>query len=108
MSDNVEINDQLILIVGFSSAGKSASLRNIRNQERWVYLNTEAGKRLPFKNNFNNVRIDDPYDILEYFDQCTHPDNIDSVDGIIIDSLTFMMDMLESKYIIPATNTQKA
>jgi len=32
--------DQLVLIVGYSTQGKSDSLRNIRNQERWVYLNT--------------------------------------------------------------------
>lgn len=101
-----EMNDQLILIVGFSAAGKSASLRNIRNQERWVYLNTEAGKRLPFKNNFNGVRITDPYQILEYFDQCI--EHRDDVDGIIVDSLTFMMDMLETQYVLTAANTQKA
>lgn len=43
---SLETNDQLILVSGFSGTGKSASLRNIRNQEKWLYLNTEAGKRL--------------------------------------------------------------
>ena len=43
MTDN-EQNDQLILICGTSAAGKSASLRNIKNQERWLYMGTEAGK----------------------------------------------------------------
>ena len=38
-----DINTQLVLIVGYSASGKSASLRNIRNQENWFYMNTEAG-----------------------------------------------------------------
>jgi hypothetical protein len=45
------INDQLILIGGFSAGGKSASLRNIEGQNRWMYLNSEAGKRLHSKMN---------------------------------------------------------
>lgn len=38
-----ETNDQLILVCGYSATGKSASLRNIKNQEKWLYFNTEAG-----------------------------------------------------------------
>ena len=41
--DDVQPNDQLILVVGYSSTGKSASLRKIKNQEKWLYLNTESG-----------------------------------------------------------------
>lgn len=45
MTDMLEVapNDQLIAVVGYSSTGKSASLRNIKNQDRWVYLNCESG-----------------------------------------------------------------
>lgn len=100
-----DINDQLILIVGYSSTGKSASLMNIRNQEKWLYLNTEAGKRLPFKNKFESHRIDDPYQIHEAFDYGT---SNPTVDGIIVDSLTFMMDMYETQYVLPSSNTMKA
>lgn len=95
--------DQLILIVGYSTQGKSASLRNIRNQERWVYLNTESGKRLPFKNKFNRINITDPYDVIAYMDECI--ENKDDVDGIIIDSMTFLMDMFETQYVIGSANT---
>ena len=105
MSSDVETNDQLVLIAGFSSAGKSASLRNIRNQPKWMYLNCEAGKRLPFKNNFNSFRITDPYQTHEAFDHGT--DNKD-IDGIIIDSLTFLMDMFETQYVLSSSNTMKA
>lgn len=99
-------NDQLVLICGTSASGKSASLRNIRNQERWLYMNTEAGKRLPFKNKFRSARVDDPYQVLEAFDYAiAHPDD---VDGIIVDSLTFLMEMYESKYVLTSANGMRA
>lgn len=103
--DTLAINDQLILIVGYSATGKSASLRNIRNQERWMYLNSEAGKRLPFRNKFQQYRITDPYQVHEAFDHAT--DNPD-FDGVIVDSLTFLMDMYETQYVLPSANTMKA
>lgn len=106
MSEVNDINDQLILLSGFSGEGKSASLRNIRNQERWMYLNTEAGKRLPFKNSFESYRITNPYQVHEAFDFATQ--NLDKYDGIILDSLTFLMDMYETQYVLYATDTQKA
>lgn len=102
----IVFNDQMILIGGVSGAGKSAALRNIRDQHRWIYLNTEAGKRLPFKNSFINVRVDDPYQIYGYIDDAI--ENAEEVDGLIIDSATFMMDMFEMLYIRGAANTQTA
>ena len=99
-----ETNDQLVLICGYSTTGKSASLRNIPNQEKWMYLNTEAGKRLPFKNKFQQYRIEDPYQVMEAFDFAATQD----IDGIIIDSITFLMDMYETMYVLPAANTMKA
>ena len=103
-----EFNDQLVLICGISGTGKSASLRNIPNQENWLYLNTEAGKRLPFRNKFRNggYRITDPYQIYEAFDMAINDDP--SVEGIIIDSITFLMDLFESMYVLNSSNTMKA
>jgi hypothetical protein len=106
MSDEpIVFNDQMILIGGISGAGKSAALRNIREQNRWIYLNTEAGKRLPFKNDFINVRITEPYQIFGYIDDAI--ENPDAVDGLIIDSSTFMMDMFESQYVLGQADTMK-
>lgn len=105
-TDDIIFNDQMILIGGVSGGGKSAALRNIRNQEKWIYLNTEAGKRLPFKNKFINVRIDDPWQIYGYIDDAI--ENPDQVDGLIIDSSTFMMDMFEMLYVRGSANTQSA
>ena len=101
-----ELNTQLVLISGYSASGKSASLRNLRNQEHWFYCSCEAGKSLPFKNSFRDLRIEDPYQVYEAFDYGTeHPDECE---GIIIDSLTFLMDMYESKYVLTASDTRKA
>ena len=105
MTDEIGTNDQLALIVGYSATGKSAALRNIRDQAGWLYLNTEAGKRLPFRNNFDSYRIEDPYQVHEAFD---HGTNNPEVKGIIVDSLTFMMDQFETIYVLPAANTMKA
>ena len=98
-------NDQLVLIVGFSATGKSASLRNIRDQANWLYLNTESGKRLPFKNKFQTFKITDPYQVHEAFD---HGSSVDTTKGIVVDSVTFLMDMFETQYVLPSTNTMKA
>src|SRR5690606_32510175 len=68
--------------------------------------NTEAGKRLPFKNSFMSKRISDPYEVLQYFDQAI--EHKDKLDGIITDSITFLMEMYESQYVLPANDTQKA
>lgn len=106
MSDIVEQNDQLLLISGKSTAGKSASLRNIPNQERWMYLNYEAGKRLPFRNKFYQEKVTDPLDTFEFFDQAIN--NIGDIDGIILDSITFMMEMYESVHVYGSNNTQSA
>jgi hypothetical protein len=100
--DTQETNDQLILVVGYSASGKSASLRNIRNQENWMYLNSESGKRLPFQNKF---RVTEPYEVHQAFDELTGRDDIN---GTIIDSLTFLMDMYETQYVLNAANGMKA
>lgn len=104
MSDKNETNDQLVLIVGESSTGKSASLRNLKDQPSWAYFNSEAGKRLPFKNKFNAFRIEDPYQIFEGFDHFT---NDSTNKGAIIDSITFLMDMFETNYVLNQANTMQ-
>lgn len=102
MSDDV--NDQLVLICGAPATGKSASLMNIRGKNKWMYLNAEAGKRLPFKNDFMNLRIEDPYQVNEAFDHGTDNPNIN---GCIIDSMTFLMDMYETQYVLGSANTMQ-
>ena len=102
----VDMNEQLVLISGSSASGKSVSLQNMRNQEKGMYLNCEAGKRLPFKNNFKSFTITDPWEVIDGFDYAMN--NPDKFDYIMLDTLTFLMDMYESKYVLTASNTMKA
>src|SRR3569833_1767182 len=100
------MNTQLVLFSGESGSGKSASLRNIPKQERWMYLNCEAGKRMPFQNKFKTFKITDPYQVYEGFDHAMLTP--DEWDGIVIDTATFLMAMFESIYIYRSANSQAA
>lgn len=99
------INDHLVLLGGKSAAGKSASLMNLRNPEGVMYLNTESGKRLPFKAKFKQYTITDPLQIYEAFDAA---EGMQDVHTIVIDSLTYLLDMYESVYVLNSSNTMKA
>ena len=104
MSD--EVNDNLILVSGVSTTGKSRSLKNLKPQEGVMYLNCEAGKKLPFPNKFETFVITDPYQVYEAFDHAAA--NPGLYHTIVIDSLTFLMDMFESMYVLTAADTRTA
>jgi hypothetical protein len=99
------INDHLILLCGKSATGKSASLMHLKNPEGVMYLNCEAGKRLPFKSKFKEYTITDPLQIYEAFEAAEAMPHIHT---IIIDTLTYLLDMYESIYVVGSTNGQKA
>ena len=98
-------NDNLVLICGDSTGGKTASLRNLNNPEGIIYLNLEAGKKTPFPAKFRQCTITDPLVIYGIFDEAEKSNKIHS---IIIDSQTYMMDMYESVHVLTSTDTQKA
>lgn len=99
-------NDQLVLISGESSSGKSASLRNMPQGKRLLYLNCEAGKRLPFPNKFTSHTITDPYQVHDAFEYMA-TDGKDEFDAACVDTITFLMDMFESLHVIGAADTMK-
>lgn len=105
MSGALKVNDNLILIVGKSATGKSAALREIENPEGVAYLNCEAGKKLPFKSKFKEIIITDPLQVFDAFDEV---ENIPEIHTIVVDTLTFLMDMYESIMVLPSTNTMAA
>ena len=41
-ADNTQAGN-VLLVVGFSTNGKSTSLKDIVNQDKWIYLNAESG-----------------------------------------------------------------
>lgn len=98
------VNRNLILIAGKSAAGKSASLRNLQNPTQVIYLNCEAGKELPFVSKFKKLTVTHPHQIYKAFEEAERLD----VHTVIVDSLTYMMDMYETMMVINATNTMKA
>lgn len=89
-------NDNLVLIGGESSAGKSLSLMGLRNPEGVMYLNCEANKKLPFPAKFKQYSITDPYQVHEAFAYVTQNESFHT---IVVDTLTFLMEMFHSKYI---------
>lgn len=100
------MNDNLVLIVGESSSGKSASLLNLENPSGVVYANCEAGKKLPFKSDFKQVIVTDPITHMHgIFDQAEQMPNVHT---IVVDTLTYLMDMYESIYVLNASNGMKA
>lgn len=100
-----QVNDHLVLICGESAGGKSASFQSLEDPKGIAYLNCEAGKKLPFKSKFKELKITDPYTVHAVF---TEMESEEKCHTIIIDSLTFLMDMMETVHVLTATDTQKA
>lgn len=100
-----EGNKNLVLVMGKPSSGKSTSLMNLQNQDKWVYLNTDM-KELPFKDRFAvNNKVQLATDVLGFIDQIEQNENIQ---GAVLDTLTFLMSMYERQFVLTARDTQKA
>ena len=99
------MNDNLVLIAGKSATGKSLSLRNIRDPEGVLYLNCENNKKLPFRSKFVEKTVIDPLQVYQAFE---YAEKHDEIHTIVIDTLTYLMDMYESKYVLNSSNTMKA
>jgi len=99
------MNNNLVLLCGKSATGKSASLQMLKNPEGVMYLNCENNKKLPFKSKFKEYTITDPTDVPDAIDSVQDNDKIHT---IVIDSLTYLMDMYESTKVLTSTNTMKA
>ena len=98
-------NNHIVLVMGKPNTGKSTSLRNLKNQESMIYLNTDL-KALPFKSKFlKTINVADAMDVIGYIQQI---EEVPTVTGAVLDTLTFLMSMYERQYVLNATNTQKA
>ena len=100
-----QINDNLVLLCGKSATGKSMALRNLRDPEGVMYLNAENGKRLPFRSKFKEFVIVDALQVEEAF---VHAEQMPEIHTIVIDSLTYLLDLYESTYIVNSSNGMKA
>lgn len=97
-------NTQLVLICGKTGTGKSASLMGLRNPERVAYMNCENNKRLPFPAKFMQANVVDPLQVQQTMEALT---GNDKYDVIVIDTLTYLMDMYETQYVINSANSMK-
>lgn len=111
MSEQQVVNDNLVFVTGKSSTGKSACLANMKNPEGVMYLNCEAGKKLPFKAGFRKgpdgkvgFVITDPYQVYGAFD---FAETLPEIHTIIIDTATYLMDMFESVHVLGSENTMQ-
>lgn len=107
MSDN----PKSVLICGESGHGKSASLMGIADRDDVLYLNCENGKPLPFKNKFKKKVITDPDEVMDYIQELIRLQDEEQQNPfkfIIIDTLSFLMDLYETEHVLNAANTQKA
>ncbi|AWY09406.1 hypothetical protein vBRpoPV13_49 [Ruegeria phage vB_RpoP-V13] len=102
-----EINPHSLLICGESGAGKSMSLYEMRDRTDVLYINCEGGKPLPFKNKFKNRVVTDPEDIIDWLEQLEEMGEDNPFNFVVIDTISFMMDMFETIHVLPARDTQK-
>ncbi len=109
MSDDTQelqtVNDFLVAVVGKSSTGKSASLMGITDPEGVAYANCEAGKKLPFRSKFKEIVITDPYQVIQLLQEV---ENMPEIHTVVIDSLSFLLEMFVSNYVIGSPNGMKA
>ena len=99
------MNNHLVLISGKSSSGKSASLMAMDKPEGVMYLNCENGKMLPFKTKFKELTVTDPTQVYQAFEEA---EKMPDIHTIVIDTLTYLMDMYESTKVLTSTNTMQA
>ena len=101
-------NDHLILISGKSKTGKSSSLESLKNDNGVIYLNCENGKKLQYKHAFSSqyyIVVTDPLQVYQAIEQAEARQDVHT---IVIDTLTYLMDMYESVYVLTSANTMKA
>ena len=99
------INNHLVLVSGKSSSGKSASLMAMDKPEGVMYLNCENGKKLPFKTKFKELTITNTDQVYQAFGEA---EKMAEVHTIVVDTLTYLMDMFESTRVIPSTDSRTA
>lgn len=92
-----------VLIVGETASGKSASLMNLTDQENWYYANFENGRPLPFSSKIKKANLIDPYQLTNVINAVKSDPN---AKGLVIDSLTYMMNAFESIHVINSVDTR--
>lgn len=94
-------NNLIIGVAGLAGNGKSTALEAIPNQNEWLYVNCETNKPLPFKHNFIERVITNPKELKKVVQSGA---GNAKCKGIIIDTFTSALDMMEMKAKKDATD----
>jgi len=98
-------NNHIVLITGSANSGKSTSLMFLDKPEEIVYFNTDK-KALPFKIKFKkDIKLDHPEKIMPFLQQIEAQE---SVSGVVLDTVTFLMQMYERMCVRTAPDGRKA
>jgi len=97
-------NNRVVLVGGKSKGGKTTSLRNLRDPEAVMYLNCEANKDLTFAAKFRQFTITNPYEIYDGFNHAAQSGNFHT---IVVDTLSFLMEMFHTLFIHKAADGMK-
>lgn len=102
--DYANINDNVFVIAGEADKGKSASLEYLTEVEGIECLNAEP-KKLTFAAEFGVTRITDPEQI---FPELVRIQSDPKIHTVIIESISYLMDMYETIYVIDSEDTRAA
>mgnify|MGYP003407988383 CR=1 FL=1 len=75
-------------------------LREVPSEHLWTQT-----KKLPFKSHFKEFTITDPLQVYEAFDAA---ETMPEVHTIVVDTVTYLMDMYENLYVLNSANSMKA
>ena len=98
------MNNHIVMALGKPSTGKSSSLRNIP-ADKAAYINFD-GKPVPFPLPFyKNIKIANIDHVIAGLDSLEEDDN---VEYIIVDTITYMMEMYENQKVVTAADGRSA
>ena len=100
-------NQKIFLVIGSSGSGKTSSLRNMP-LEKTVLINTELKSMLPFR---GHARLKKHWllnDIHKLMAGLTILEKDPDVEYIVLDSLSYLMNMYELQVVKTSTNGMRA
>lgn len=100
-------NQKIFLVIGSSGSGKTSSLRNMP-LEKTVLINTELKSMLPFR---GHARLKKHWllnDINKLMPGLTLLEKDPEVEYIVLDSLSYLMNMYELQVVKTSTNGMRA
>lgn len=109
MSEVTKQSKRSILINGLASSGKTTSLDGILNKQRWGYLSCDAGKPFNYEYLVDNTEFIEKKVIVatKVPDYITQIDKSPKFDGVIIDTLSMLLNSWISQNLIGARDTQQ-